>query len=1295
MSSQNNRYTVQQDPRNSNNSQQNVLENNKSEIIINRYKFDKESTIGYGSYGTVLHGKDLSKGEKIAVKLLDKKKASDPEVALSINNELKIHTTVNHPHIIKVTDCFEDLNFVYLIMEVATRGNLYQYITRQTVLKEDEAFIYFFQTLLGLDYLHDKGIAHRDIKPENLLLDEDCNIKICDFGWSCYESLDEFQSFIGTLPYMAPELLLRQRYNSKVDLWAMGILLYEMLHGTTPFECDNDENTVQRVLSSDQNPAEFKDYFYSGDVLDLIKKLLICDPDERFDIHQVFDHRWVRIMSKKFSIDIPKIRNSNHSKRRIMTEKPKSSPRVIIENEGPKSSPRVTRETEGPKQSPRIVKKHESPKPSSRISTKYEGLKPIPRLALKSEDIKPSPGISKKYQDSEPNLRISTQSIGSKSSPRMPKNPGSIKEIIYQNNNGGSIQYENINQNNGNSSRFYSKSFVQQTTPTIEHTRTKTEYYLPKAIKRVTTKPKLETVNTVDVPENIIRNYQINTHPLDNRSKTMTEPIFKTLSTSYTIDNKGNKITNSIKNDTLQRSYDNITTLKMKKNTNMVQSHTTSRIQKRKSHDPSKYTNLFRQKQTSIEDSNKNVARLKTDEKTLARGTSGLRNSFLKERINTEETPYQDSQLINTKNQQNTHKRTDSKKQITDQITKNVHYDNQTKNTNQFFKDNTKTLTQPEASKEIKYDVLKKSDDHKVPHNSHDFGWENQYETFGVKNSPKKESVFDSAIVKNDESPITLVPKLDIKDKTIFTLPNLDITSENYEENFYNKDSDNLFINSNNDFDNNTPKDNHILISNNMSKEQPKQTVINNSKSSPLKIRQSIIDKLSHDKVIIEESLTYNSEISIKSYQKSFESKSIGKKVSPNDANSQKKSESPIFFSINNNMPEEESPEGKDLLASKKNKSISLDKEKLSTTSKKSNQNNTNSKAIELPKIADTIYINSESKSSRQNDLSKSLSIEKNNQSLVVAQDSMKELSAKRNSKSNTDEKHNQQDNNVILNQNTNVENQENTAEVQNTNSEKIVNKININFYNNVVNNFKGNNFEAENNRVIENIDVPPKSEKRKNLNQSLPTTKNHLSMNNVPVLNSISNSDFHSNNESKNEHIKNNNTYLFESNMINLNYNINMPNVKIEQNMNDGSFNHNDFGYMDGSPQDSMYPQTPQEGVRNINESQYNKINDKTFDMHRIYDYKNLIGNNLVDGNTSTFYSKGFIQSDKQKIATQTKKEEVMNNGNIQKANKNQKKGFLKNLFGFLGCTTREIKDENGQLKGLDRPSRSNRKKK
>lgn len=129
-------------------------------------------------------------------------------------------------------DYFEDHENVYLVQSLATKGSLFSYLNKKNLLNEKEAFVYFFQTLLGIDYLHKRGIIHRDLKTENLLFDDSANIRICDFGCVINNKDNKsMKTFCGTFCYMAPELLQGSPYNSKVDIWCQGIQLYEMLHG--------------------------------------------------------------------------------------------------------------------------------------------------------------------------------------------------------------------------------------------------------------------------------------------------------------------------------------------------------------------------------------------------------------------------------------------------------------------------------------------------------------------------------------------------------------------------------------------------------------------------------------------------------------------------------------------------------------------------------------------------------------------------------------------------------------------------------------------------------------------------------------------------------------------------------------------------------------------------------------------------------------------------------------------------------------------------------------------------------
>ena len=123
---------------------------------------------------------------------------------------------------------------VYYFLEYADNGSLYYYIDTKYGLPEILALRFAYQTALGIEYLHKKQIIHRDIKPENVLLDENFEIKICDFGWSCKDPKDSKRETIcGTYEYMSPEIVFTKKHDSKVDIWCLGILLYEMLVNTS------------------------------------------------------------------------------------------------------------------------------------------------------------------------------------------------------------------------------------------------------------------------------------------------------------------------------------------------------------------------------------------------------------------------------------------------------------------------------------------------------------------------------------------------------------------------------------------------------------------------------------------------------------------------------------------------------------------------------------------------------------------------------------------------------------------------------------------------------------------------------------------------------------------------------------------------------------------------------------------------------------------------------------------------------------------------------------------------------
>ena len=241
-----------------------------------------------------------------------------------------------------MVDYTEDDRNIYMVLEMATKGNLYSYLLGKKCFGEKESFVYFFQTLLAVDYLHyngiffsdnicqlggswgkflgstyslevkkywlDLGILHRDLKPENLLFDDQSNIKLCDFGWAFFESETNKEfSYTGTLPYMAPEILKRVKYDHTVDIWALGVLLYEMLHGATPFEAKDQRTTMDNILNCEKFAVKWRPDL-SGDIKTLICKILQAEPRNRIAIDQIFENRWVKAMCNEYKIEPSKLR---------------------------------------------------------------------------------------------------------------------------------------------------------------------------------------------------------------------------------------------------------------------------------------------------------------------------------------------------------------------------------------------------------------------------------------------------------------------------------------------------------------------------------------------------------------------------------------------------------------------------------------------------------------------------------------------------------------------------------------------------------------------------------------------------------------------------------------------------------------------------------------------------------------------------------------------------------------------------------------------------------------------------
>ncbi|XP_053788751.1 maternal embryonic leucine zipper kinase isoform X2 [Vidua chalybeata] len=253
--------------------------------------YELHGTVGTGGFAKVKLARHRLTGEKVAIKIMDKLALQDdlPRVKL----EIDAMKDLSHQHICQLYHVIETPKKIFMVLEYCPGGELFDYIISKDHLSEEEARIFFRQIVSAIAYVHSQGYAHRDLKPENLLIDEDHNLKLIDFGLCAKPKggLDyHLNTCCGSPAYVAPELIQGKAYiGSEADIWSMGVLLYALLCGFLPFDADNDMGVYRKIMRGKYSTPNW----LSPSSTLLLDQMLQVDPKKRITIQHLLSHPWL------------------------------------------------------------------------------------------------------------------------------------------------------------------------------------------------------------------------------------------------------------------------------------------------------------------------------------------------------------------------------------------------------------------------------------------------------------------------------------------------------------------------------------------------------------------------------------------------------------------------------------------------------------------------------------------------------------------------------------------------------------------------------------------------------------------------------------------------------------------------------------------------------------------------------------------------------------------------------------------------------------------------------------------
>ncbi|CAM2110143.1 serine/threonine-protein kinase BRSK1 [Caretta caretta] len=248
-----------------------------------------EKTLGKGQTGLVKLGVHCITGQKVAIKIVNREKLSE-SVLMKVEREIAILKLIEHPHVLKLHDVYENKKYLYLVLEHVSGGELFDYLVKKGRLTPKEARKFFRQIVSALDFCHSYSICHRDLKPENLLLDEKNNIRIADFGMASLQvGASLLETSCGSPHYACPEVIKGEKYDGRrADMWSCGVILFALLVGALPFDDDN----LRQLLEKVKRGVFHMPHFIPPDCQSLLRGMIEVEPEKRLSLEQIQKHPW-------------------------------------------------------------------------------------------------------------------------------------------------------------------------------------------------------------------------------------------------------------------------------------------------------------------------------------------------------------------------------------------------------------------------------------------------------------------------------------------------------------------------------------------------------------------------------------------------------------------------------------------------------------------------------------------------------------------------------------------------------------------------------------------------------------------------------------------------------------------------------------------------------------------------------------------------------------------------------------------------------------------------------------------